>query len=42
MALDRSIHGNRANCRQGGHFAALEKPEDIKADLSEFVDRVWK
>lgn len=36
------IYGNCANCRQGGHFAALEKPQDLKADLSEFVDKVWK
>ena len=26
---------------QGGHFAALEKPQDLKADVSEFVDHVW-
>lgn len=26
---------------QGGHFAALEQPDELKADLVKFVDQVW-
>jgi microsomal epoxide hydrolase len=26
---------------QGGHFAALERPEELKADLIKFADQVW-
>jgi microsomal epoxide hydrolase len=26
---------------QGGHFAALERPDDLKSDLIKFVDQVW-
>ncbi|KAJ5124278.1 uncharacterized protein N7515_008103 [Penicillium bovifimosum] len=26
---------------KGGHFAALERPEELKADLTEFADQVW-
>ncbi|KAF7585286.1 hypothetical protein BBP40_011436 [Aspergillus hancockii] len=27
--------------QKGGHFAALEKPAELKADLTEFVQQVW-
>ncbi|KAE8386397.1 Alpha/Beta hydrolase protein [Aspergillus alliaceus] len=27
--------------QKGGHFAALEKPRELKADLMEFVEQVW-
>ncbi|KAJ5111272.1 Isopenicillin N synthase [Penicillium argentinense] len=27
--------------QKGGHFAALEEPEALKTDLTEFVQRVW-
>lgn len=33
--------GGPSDMIQGGHFAALEKPEDLKTDVSEFVDQVW-
>ncbi|KAJ5816468.1 Isopenicillin N synthase [Penicillium robsamsonii] len=26
---------------KGGHFAALEQPDELKADLVKFVDQVW-
>lgn len=26
---------------QGGHFAALEQPDELKSDLVKFVDQVW-
>ncbi|KAJ5565973.1 hypothetical protein N7535_007611, partial [Penicillium sp. DV-2018c] len=26
---------------KGGHFAALERPEELKGDLVKFVDQVW-
>ncbi|GES57515.1 epoxide hydrolase [Aspergillus terreus] len=26
---------------KGGHFAALERPHDLKADLTAFVEQVW-
>jgi microsomal epoxide hydrolase len=26
----------------GGHFAALEKPEELWADMKEFVGKAWK
>lgn len=26
---------------QGGHFAALEQPEALKNDITEFVEQVW-
>ena len=26
---------------QGGHFAALERPEALLADLEEFIGQVW-
>ncbi|OOQ81806.1 epoxide hydrolase [Penicillium brasilianum] len=26
---------------QGGHFAALERPDALKADLTKFVEQVW-
>jgi len=26
----------------GGHFAALEKPEELLGDVIEFVQLVWK
>ncbi|KAL3492575.1 Alpha/Beta hydrolase protein [Aspergillus germanicus] len=26
---------------QGGHFAALEQPKEIKEDLAEFISQVW-
>ncbi|OJJ79730.1 epoxide hydrolase family protein [Aspergillus glaucus CBS 516.65] len=28
--------------QKGGHFAALERPEQIKADLVDFVKQIWK
>lgn len=31
-----------AHYYQGGHFAALERPEQIKADLTDFVKQIWK
>jgi microsomal epoxide hydrolase len=31
----------KANFYQGGHFAALEQPEDLKNDLTKFVEQVW-
>ncbi|KAJ6031115.1 hypothetical protein N7540_001847 [Penicillium herquei] len=30
-----------ANHPKGGHFAALEQPEALKTDLTEFVEQVW-
>jgi microsomal epoxide hydrolase len=27
---------------RGGHFAALEKPEELWQDMEEFVGKVWK
>jgi hypothetical protein len=30
-----------AGLLQGGHFAALERPDELKADLVKFVDQVW-
>lgn len=30
-----------ADLPQGGHFAALERPGELKADLVKFVDQVW-
>ncbi|UCK58043.1 hypothetical protein AFCA_000910 [Aspergillus flavus] len=27
--------------QRGGHFAALEKPKELKADLAEFVEQIW-
>ncbi|CDM31988.1 hypothetical protein DTO013E5_9654 [Penicillium roqueforti] len=27
--------------QKGGHFAALERPDELKADLVKFVDQVW-
>ncbi|KAE8382861.1 Alpha/Beta hydrolase protein [Aspergillus bertholletiae] len=27
--------------QRGGHFAALEKPQELKADLTEFVEQIW-
>ncbi|CAI7629037.1 unnamed protein product [Penicillium viridicatum] len=27
--------------KKGGHFAALEQPDELKADLVKFVDQVW-
>ncbi|GAB1208849.1 hypothetical protein APSETT445_007614 [Aspergillus pseudonomiae] len=27
--------------QQGGHFAALEKPKELKADLTAFVEQIW-
>lgn len=27
---------------QGGHFAALERPEALKDDIGSFVAQVWK
>ncbi|EAW09488.1 epoxide hydrolase family protein [Aspergillus clavatus NRRL 1] len=29
------------NFTQGGHFAALERPQDLKKDLTEFIEQVW-
>jgi hypothetical protein len=26
---------------QGGHFAALERPADMKKDVTNFVEQVW-
>jgi hypothetical protein len=26
---------------QGGHFAALERAEDMKKDITDFVEQVW-
>jgi microsomal epoxide hydrolase len=26
----------------GGHFAALERPEDLWADVEEFAGKAWK
>jgi hypothetical protein len=26
---------------QGGHFAAVEKPDELWNDISEFVDQAW-
>ncbi|KAL4926916.1 epoxide hydrolase family protein [Aspergillus undulatus] len=26
---------------EGGHFAALERPKDVKDDLKEFLDKAW-
>ncbi|KAK9582507.1 hypothetical protein V6Z92_006690 [Aspergillus fumigatus] len=39
-----STTGNLVFWRQhdkGGHFAALERPHDLKAALSAFVEQVW-
>ncbi|KAJ5614431.1 hypothetical protein N7528_008085 [Penicillium herquei] len=30
-----------ANHPKGGHFAALEQPEALKTDLTQFVEQVW-
>jgi len=27
---------------RGGHFAALEKPDELWADVEEFAGKVWK
>jgi microsomal epoxide hydrolase len=27
---------------QGGHFAAMEKPEVLLADIQDFISQVWK
>jgi len=27
---------------RGGHFAALEKPEELWGDVKEFAGKVWK
>jgi microsomal epoxide hydrolase len=27
---------------KGGHFAALEQPEELFADVEEFVKKAWK
>ncbi|GAQ04542.1 putative epoxide hydrolase [Aspergillus lentulus] len=27
--------------QQGGHFAALERPQDLKADLAGFIEQIW-
>lgn len=26
---------------QGGHFATLERPQDLADDIAEFVEQVW-
>lgn len=31
----------RANAKQGGHFAAMEKPEVLLKDVEDFVAQVW-
>ncbi|KAJ6040532.1 hypothetical protein N7499_005337 [Penicillium canescens] len=27
--------------QKGGHFAALERPDELKTDLTKFIDQVW-
>ncbi|KAJ6078767.1 hypothetical protein N7467_008520 [Penicillium canescens] len=27
--------------QKGGHFAALEQPDELKSDLTKFVDQIW-
>lgn len=34
--VSASIHSS------GGHFAAMEKPKELLADIEEYVQKAWK
>jgi hypothetical protein len=37
---DYSLHAD-VDALKGGHFAALERPDELKADLTKFVNQIW-
>jgi microsomal epoxide hydrolase len=34
------LHTN-VDILKGGHFAAFERPDELKSDVSKFIDQVW-
>jgi microsomal epoxide hydrolase len=37
---DYTVHAD-VNALKGGHFAALERPDELKTDMTKFIDQVW-
>lgn len=37
---DSSLHAD-VDALKGGHFAALERPDELKTDLTKFINQIW-